>query len=239
MNLRANSDEIRRPIVIGVAGGTGSGKTTLATALQTELGEHVAVTVSQDSYYKDLAHLDFAERARANFDHPDSLDFTLMTSHVGTLKECNDVTLPLYDFAHHVRLATGRPVHSRPVVIIEGILVLVWKPLRDLMDITVFVDAPEKVRLNRRLKRDVAERGRDVQSVLDQYYATVRPMHQTFVEPSANNAELTIDGEGNIRHSVGTVLDRLHAAAASHSSQGTLLRHTPSPQTVDPCVAGC
>ena len=130
--------------------------------------------------------------------------------------------LPLYDFAQHVRLATGRPVHSRPVVIVEGILVLVWKPLRDLMDVTVFVDAPEKVRLNRRLKRDVAERGRDFQSVLDQYYATVRPMHQTFVEPSAKDAELVIDGEGNISHSVVTVLDSVNIAAAGSGSQGTL-----------------
>ena len=222
MNSRANSNTIQRPIVIGVAGGTGSGKTTLATAVQTKLGADVALTVSQDSYYKDLAHLDFVERARTNFDHPDSLDFTLMTSHVRALKECKDVMLPLYDFAQHVRLATGRPVHSRPVVIVEGILVLVWKPLRDLMDVTVFVDAPEKVRLNRRLKRDVAERGRDVQSVLDQYYATVRPMHQTFVEPSAKDAELVIDGEGNISHSVVTVLDSVNIAAAGSGSQGTL-----------------
>ena len=201
-----------RPVVIGVAGGTGSGKTTLATAVQAQLGDSLCVTVSQDSYYKDLAHLDLAERARTNFDHPDSLDSFLMTSHVAALKQGREVTLPEYDFAQHARRSEGRVVGPRPVIIVEGILVLVWRSLREIMDMTVFVDAPEQVRLDRRLKRDVAERGREVQGVLDQYYATVRPMHQEFVAPSSRHADLLIDGQGHLAGSVDKVLKWLDSS---------------------------
>jgi len=216
------------PIVVGVAGGTGSGKTTLASALQASLSSELCVTVSQDSYYKDLMHLDLADRAKMNFDHPDSLDADLMVEHVAGLKKMQNVVLPEYDFSQHVRVGAGREVHARPVIIVEGILVLVWESLRGLMDLTVFVDAPEKVRLDRRVRRDVAERGRDVQGVLDQYYATVRPMHKEFVEPSSKNAHVIIDGEGDLKHGVQLIINRLGLSLQDCSDEGQNWRHSSS-----------
>ncbi len=227
MSLRTNKIT-PSPLVIGVAGGTGSGKTTLASALQETLGSQLCVTVSQDSYYKDLSHLEFAERATVNFDHPDSLDSDLMVEHVARLKNMQSVVLPEYDFAQHVRVGQGRYVQARSVIIVEGILVLVWESLRELMDVSVFVDAPEKVRLDRRVKRDVAERGRDVEGVLEQYYATVRPMHQEFVEPSSKSAQLVIDGEGELNHGVHSVMKHLGLAPLDQSPRVQYWNHSSS-----------
>ena len=198
-------------LVVGVGGGSGSGKTTLARHLEAAIGSDLCAVVSQDSYYRDLAHMEFEERQRVNFDHPKSVDATLMAEHVNELRSGRDVTLPQYDFARHVRFPEGRGLKARPLVVIEGILVLVWPEVRELMDLCVFVDAPEPVRLGRRLERDVSERGRDAEGVLSQYYGSVRPMHQQFVGPSAQFANLVVDGEGNLDASVSRVVQALTA----------------------------
>lgn len=208
-----NATSSLSPIVIGVAGGTGSGKTTLARAIEQRLGPDRCMTVSQDSYYRDLANLSFAQREKVNFDHPDSLDSSLMVQQVQELRAGRSITQPVYDFSQHARRPLGRRAYPKPVILVEGILVLVWPELADLMSLSVYVDAPEKVRLDRRVRRDVAQRGRDVQGVLDQYYATVRPMHQAFVEPSATRASMIVNGEALLSKSVDSVLAKVDATS--------------------------
>lgn len=215
-------------LVVGVAGGSGSGKTTLASRLMQAVGSDLCAVVSQDNYYHDLGHIDFQARTEVNFDHPESLDAQLMTSHVKALLEGGDVSVPQYDFSRHVRRSTERVIGPRPLIVVEGILVLVWHQLRDLMDLCVFVDAPSDVRLSRRLRRDVSERGRDPEGVLAQYHATVRPMYREFVGPSSAHADLLIDGQGDLDTSVAMVVDRLKSCslqrtvAASEVSSGRL-----------------
>lgn len=186
-----------RRLVIGIAGGTGSGKSTLARRITRRVGEDRCALVSQDNYYRDLTHLSAGARARVNFDHPDSIDSELLVQHVRTLRDGQAVTSPKYDFARHARGSGGVDVPVRDVIIVEGILVLVWPELVGLMDIKVFVDTPDDLRLLRRVRRDIADRGRDVDSVLVQYQDTVRPMHEAFVGPSRGRADLVVPGEGD------------------------------------------
>lgn len=186
-----------RCLVVGIAGGTGSGKSTLARRLARRIGEDRCALVSQDNYYKDFGNLPLAARARVNFDHPDSIDSSLLVEHVRQLKSGAAVTSPRYDFARHARAPGGIELPVREVILVEGILVLVFAELVAEMDIKIFVETPDDIRLLRRMRRDIADRGRDVDGVLGQYQETVRPMHDLFVRPSRDRADLIVPGEGD------------------------------------------
>ncbi|MBL8786241.1 MAG: uridine kinase [Deltaproteobacteria bacterium] len=186
-----------RCLVVGIAGGTGSGKSTLARRMARRVGEDRCAIVTQDNYYKDLSHLSVAARARVNFDHPDSIDSPLLVEHVRQLKAGQSIVSPRYDFSRHGRAPGGIEIPAREVILVEGILVLVWPELVSLMDIKIFVETPDDLRLLRRMRRDIADRGRDVDGVLGQYQETVRPMHDAFVKPSSRHADLIVPGEGD------------------------------------------
>jgi len=179
-------------LVIGVAGGTASGKTTVVEAILDRVGRERIAHIQHDSYYKDLSHLPLAERRRFNFDHPDALDTALLIQHLRELRQGHSVKVPTYDFATYCRLPETRTVHPRPVVIVEGILILAEPTLRDLIDLKIHVDTDADLRFIRRIKRDIAERGRTMESVIEQYLSTVRPMHLEFVEPSKRYADVII-----------------------------------------------
>ena len=179
-------------LVIGIAGGSGSGKTTVAELIARELGQRRVATVLQDHYYRDLAHLPPAERAERNFDHPDAIDVELMAAHVRALKHRESIRTPTYDFTTHTRIGRTVPVHPRPAILVEGILVLACAELRELMDVKLYIDTDDDIRFIRRLKRDTLERGRKMEAVVDQYLETVRPMHHEFVEKSKRWADLVL-----------------------------------------------
>ena len=179
-------------MIIGICGGTGSGKTTIARAIVETVGAENVVLVEQDSYYRDLADMPLDERHQANFDHPDSLDSNLMVNHILRLKQGLAAEMPLYDFKTHTRTQNIEIIEPRPVVIVEGILIFSEPRVLDLLDVRVFVDTPDDIRLIRRLKRDHAERGRTYEHTMDQYVRTIRPMHWEFVEPSKRNADVII-----------------------------------------------
>ena len=178
--------------VLAIAGGSGSGKTTVARALATHFGpEHVQIVV-QDAYYRDRRDLSFEERKKINYDHPDAFDEGLLVEHLKTLRSGRAIPRPVYDYATHARTDSTVSVPPAPIVILEGILVLATPSLRELSDIKIFVDTDPDVRFIRRLRRDVAERGRTIDSVIEQYLATVRPMHLAFCEPSRRHADLIL-----------------------------------------------
>ena len=191
------NDARTRPIVIGIAGGSGSGKTTVVRRLMTSLGDDKVSVLEHDRYYRDRSDLRLEERAALNYDHPDSLETDLLVRHVQALRDGRTVDAPQYDFARHNRLATRDPVPPRPAIIVEGILIFADAPLRALMDVKVFVDADDDTRFIRRLQRDIAERGRTVTSVIDQYLGTVKPMHLEFVEPSKRYADIIVPQGGH------------------------------------------
>ena len=183
-------------VIIGVAGGTGSGKTTVANRILDRVGaEHIAY-IPHDAYYKDLSHLPQEARIKTNFDHPDSLETSLMVEHLKALRDGDPVEIPVYDFTHHVRTDTTRHVEPAPIILVEGILLFVEPDLCRLLDVKIFIDTDADIRFIRRLRRDVNERGRTVDSVINQYLRTVRPMHQEFVEPSKRSADVIIPEGG-------------------------------------------
>lgn len=182
----------RRPLVIGVAGGSGSGKTTITQAVIDVVAPETVTLIQHDAYYRHRPDLTFPERVAVNYDHPDSLETELMVEHLRILLAGGTAELPVYDFPTHLRTEATVPVRASAVVLVEGILVLAEPELRDLMDLKVFVDTDADIRLARRARRDVAERGRSIESVLDQWEATVRPMYLEFVEPSRRHADLII-----------------------------------------------
>jgi len=183
-------------IVIGIAGGTGSGKTTVANVVLNRVGTSSIAFVPHDAYYKNLQNLPLAQRDQVNFDHPASLDTELMIEHLHALKAGQAVEIPIYDFTTHSR--TGRTTHvePQPVILVEGILIFADPALRELFDVKIFVDTPPDIRFIRRLERDIHERGRTVESVIHQYQSTVRPMHLEFVEPSKLHADVIIPEGG-------------------------------------------
>ena len=185
-----------QPLTIGIAGGTASGKTTVARRLVERLGTHPVAVLDQDSYYRDLADLPLEERARFNFDHPDAFDTALLVRQLSDLRAGKPVEKPVYSFTQHTR--TGETVRVNPgdVVILEGILILALEPVRELLDVKVFVDSDADVRVLRRVSRDIKERGRDFDGVVEQYFRTVRPMHFGFVEPSKRYADIIIPHGG-------------------------------------------
>jgi len=184
------------PLVIGVAGGTGSGKTTIANVILDRVGPERVAYLPHDAYYKDLSGLPRKQRKAVNFDHPDSLDSHLMFEHIQALKRGETIDLPVYDFTTHSRTNKTNPVGPQPVIVVEGILIFAERELREEMDIKIFVDTDADVRFIRRLERDIAERGRTVESVIHQYQSTVRPMHLEFVEPSKRYADVIIPKGG-------------------------------------------
>ena len=179
-------------LIIGIAGGTGCGKTTVVNTLIEQLPEGEVVVISQDSYYKDTSHLSYDERVKINFDHPRSIDFELLVSHLQELKKGNSIEQPVYSFVKHNR--TGDVILTKPrkVIIVEGILILTNPEIRELFDVKIFVHADSDERLIRRLKRDIAERGRDIEEVLTRYQTTLKPMHQQFIEPMKEYADIII-----------------------------------------------
>ena len=184
------------PIVIAVAGGTASGKTTVANEILRRVGaEHIAC-IPHDAYYRDLSHLPPSERAKVNFDHPDSLETDLLIQHVKDLRAGRAVEIPVYDFTNHTRTQRTRRVEPARVILVEGILVFVEPELRELFDVKLYVDSDADERFIRRLRRDIEKRGRTVESVCRQYLGTVRPMHLEFVEPSKRYADVIIPGGG-------------------------------------------
>ena len=185
------------PVVIGVAGGSGSGKTTVVRRIVDSMGDDHVIVLEHDRYYHDHPELRLEERAALNYDHPDSLETDLMVRHVNQLRGGRPVELPVYDFARHARRQTTDAVEPRPIIIVEGILIFADAHLRDLMDVKVFVDTDDDTRFIRRLQRDVAERGRTMDSVIEQYMNTVKPMHLEFVEPSKRYADIIIPRGGH------------------------------------------
>jgi uridine kinase len=202
-------------IIIGVAGGTGSGKTTVSQAILDRVGRDQIAYLQHDSYYRDRSHLPPEERAKANFDHPDALESELLAQQLRALKAGQAVRVPVYDFTTHTRTAETVRVEPRKVILVEGILIFAEKPLRDLMDIKVFVDTDADVRFIRRLQRDLTERGRTVESVIRQYTETVRPMHLEFVEPSRRYADVIIPEGGFNLTAIDMIVARVQAMIAS------------------------
>jgi len=204
-HLRWPTDGEDRPLVIGMAGGSGSGKTTIAAAIVETVGADSVALIQHDAYYRDLAHVPLEARTQVNFDHPDSLETELLVAHLTELRHGRSIEHPVYDFSTHTR--TDRTVRVDPerVVIVEGILVLAEPELRALMDLRIYVDTDADLRLLRRLRRDLIERQRTIESVLDQYMSTVRPMHLQFVEVSKRYADIIVP-EGYNAGVVGTVI---------------------------------
>ena len=197
------------PVVIGIAGGSGSGKTTVQERILETFGTDRIALLQHDSYYRDLAHLPFDERAAFNFDHPNAFETELCVRHLDALLAGHAIETPEYDYARHVRSEASHRVEPRPVILLEGILVLAEPELRARMDIKIYVDAPDDVRLIRRMRRDLGERNRSIDSILSQYQSTVRPMHLEFVEPSKRTADIIIPGGGKNEVAMEMVLARV------------------------------
>ena len=196
-------------VVVGIAGGTGAGKTTIARHLMQALPENSARLIQHDSYYRDHSDLTLEQRHRLNFDHPDALDTTLMVSHLTHLKSGNRIEMPLYDFKSHRRLEETKRIEAAPIIIVEGILVFENIELRELFDVKLFVDTPADVRVIRRFSRDIHERGRTFEAVRQQYYKSVRPMHLAYVEPTKVFADLIVPEGGENRVALDILLSHL------------------------------
>jgi uridine kinase len=199
----------QRPIVFGVAGGTASGKTTVARTILEAVGAEQLAYLPHDAYYRDMPHLSLEERAHQNYDHPNSLETNLLINHIKSLVNLHPVHVPIYDFTTHRRTEKTMLVEPSPIILVDGILIFTKKKLLDLMDIKVYVDTDADVRFIRRLQRDIQERGRSLDSVVEQYMETVRPMHLKFVEPSKRHADVIIPHGGLNRVAMEMVVSRL------------------------------
>ncbi len=201
-NLFAN-----QTIIVGIAGGTGSGKTTLAEKIHTNFPE--SILINQDSYYKDISHLTLNERKNVNFDHPNSLEFALLSKHLIDLKQGHTVNIPIYDFCSHSRTDKTHKINPSNIIIVEGILLLSINELRDLFDLKIFVDTDSDVRILRRIERDIKERGRILNEIKNQYLTTVKPMHDIFVEPSKKFADIIVNGNEQNTMAISLILAKL------------------------------
>jgi len=198
-------------LIIGICGGTGSGKTTITSRIIETLSEKNVIVLEQDNYYKGFPELPFAERVKVNFDHPDSMDTPLLAEHVRRLREGQSIERPTYDFANFRRVDETVRIEPRSANIIEGIWIFENKVLRDLMDIKIFVDTDADLRFIRRLERDIRERGRTMEMVVQQYMATVRPMHMEFVEPSKRYADVIIPEGGHNEVGIDLVIQKIRS----------------------------
>ena len=197
-------------ILIGIAGGTGSGKTSIANYLLKQFGNDELIVIEQDSYYKDNSNLSMDERNQQNFDHPEAIDIQLFNKQLESLLDGKPVKIPIYDFSNHNRIEKFQLVKPTKIIIIEGILTLHFESLRKLMDIKVFVDVPDKIRFKRRLSRDIKKRGRTLMSVTNQYENTVYPMYKQFVEPSKDFADIIITGGAKNKEAIDTLINNIN-----------------------------
>lgn len=199
------------PLVIGVAGGSGSGKTTVANIVLSRVGRHRIAYLPHDAYYRDFPDMSLSQRVQINFDHPDSLESELLVQHIQALKNWETIQMPIYDFTQHRRTMQTIPVKPQRVILVEGILIFAEKQLRDLFDVKIFVDTDADLRFIRRLQRDITERGRTTDNVITQYLSTVRPMHLEFVEPSKRYADVIIPEGGLNEVAMDMVIARIEA----------------------------
>jgi len=207
---------VGRPLVIGVAGGSGSGKTTVTNAILERVGHERIALLPHDAYYRDLSHLALEERAQVNFDHPDAFDNALYLEHLDALTSGHQVAMPTYDFASYVRLPEVLVVAPQPVVLLEGILIFADAQLRARMGVKIFVDAENDLRIIRRIERDTRSRGRTIESVIEQYLKTVRPMHLEFVEPSKRYADIIIPNGGMNTIAIDMVVAKIEQLLEGH-----------------------
>jgi uridine kinase len=210
IEINTNDNDSSNPLVIGVAGGSGSGKTTVVRKIIESVGKDSINLVQHDAYYRDLSHMSPEERAKQNFDHPASLQTELMVRHVQALKKGFAVDIPKYDFSNHIRKVETDTLIPRKVVLLDGILIFSEKSLLELMDIKIFVDTDSDVRLLRRMQRDIIDRGRTLESVIRQYERFVRPMHLEFVEPSKRHADIIIPRGGQNKIALEMVTARIN-----------------------------
>lgn len=201
----------KTPLVIGIAGGSGSGKTTVASIVLDRVGRHRIAYLPHDAYYRDLTELPKNQRTQVNFDHPDSLESELMAKHIQMLKNWEGVDMPVYDFTTHHRTDKTLRVNPQRVILVEGILIFADPTLRSMFDVKIFVDTDPDIRFIRRLQRDIAERGRTTETVINQYLSTVRPMHLEFVEPSKRYADVIIPEGGLNAVAMDMVISRIEA----------------------------
>lgn len=206
-------------LIIGIAGGTGSGKTTVVRRIIESLPKDEVAVIPQDSYYKDNAHIPLEERLKMNYDEPASIEWTLLCKHLQDLKEGKEIEMPTYDFITCSRLKETVKIRPRDVVVVEGILVLTDKPLRDMLDVKVFVDADADERLIRVISRDVIERGRTTQMVIDRYQETLKPMHELYIEPSKRYADLIVPQGGNNNVAIKLLTDYIRSLISTSPSE--------------------
>ena len=208
----------KQAIIIGISGPSASGKSLLANTIVNELGSEQVVVISEDAYYKDKSHLPFAERAKVNYDHPNAFDHSLLCEHLRKLQQGESVEIPIYSHSKHIRLAETRHIGRHAIIVLEGILLFVDKPLRELMDIRIFMSTPLDICLTRRLKRDVVERHRSFESVVHQYETTVRPMYLQFIEPSSRYADLIVPRGGENRIAIDMIQAKMRELIAMHTN---------------------
>lgn len=209
----------KQAIIIGISGPSASGKSLLANTIVNELGSEHVVVISEDAYYKDNSHLPFAEREQINYDHPEAFDHALLCDHLRKLQQGESVDIPIYSHSKHLRLAETRRIGQHKIIVLEGILLFTDKPLREVMDIRIFMSTPLDVCLTRRLKRDVVERHRSFESVVHQYETTVRPMYLQFIEPSSRYADIIVPRGGENRIAIDMIQAKMRELLAAHTTK--------------------
>lgn len=200
---------MKKPVVIGIAGGTGSGKSTVAKEIYRTFDESCIAVLEQDSYYKDQSHLTFEERTKTNYDHPDAFDNALLVEHINQLTDGKSINKPTYDFSVHNRVKETNLVKSRDIIILEGILILSEEQIRNLLDIKIYVDTDADIRILRRIERDINERGRTLGSVINQYLDVVRPMHLQFGEPTKRYADIIVPEGGHNKVAIDIIVAKI------------------------------
>lgn len=201
----------KKSILIGISGASGSGKTLLASTIVNELGSNRVVVLKEDNYYKDQSHLEFAAREEINYDHPDAFDHDLLSKHIDDLNSGKNISVPIYDFKTHTRLEEATNIKHHDIIVLEGIMIFAIPLIRQLLDIKIFVDTPVDLCLLRRIQRDVVERDRNLDSVLEQYQTTVRPMFMQFIEPAKKHADIIVPNGGKNRVAIELIKAKINS----------------------------